>query len=111
MIWPGEVFRAYAAILAGILVVAGTLLALLTWVLHKDTRSIWATYRSWLVMIPLAAAAIWLGRVPTIALFVLLSVFGFKEFSRATGLYRDWWMTGAVYLSLAAIGVTAVMAN
>ena len=111
MTWPGEVYWIYAAILASILVVAGTLLALLTWVLHKDVRSIWATYWGWLIMIPLAAVAIWTGRVPAIALFVLLSVFGFKEFARATGLYRDWSMTGAVYLSLAAIGVTAVMAN
>ncbi|MFI5378320.1 MAG: phosphatidate cytidylyltransferase [Tepidisphaerales bacterium] len=111
MTWPGEVYWIYAAILAGILVVAGMLLSLLTWVLAKDVRPIWATYRSWLVMIPLAAAAIWAGRVPTTALFVLLSVFGFKEFARATGLYRDWWMTGAVYLSLVAVGVTAIVAN
>jgi phosphatidate cytidylyltransferase len=32
-----------------------------------------------------------------------------KEFARATGLYRDWWMTGAVYLGIAAVGVTSLV--
>src|SRR5574341_355777 len=94
--WHSDIFRLYVALLAGVLGVAGVTLALLTWVLGKDVRSIWATYRSWLVMAPVVLGAIWLGRVPAIVLFVLLAVFGLKEFARATGLYTDWWMTGAV---------------
>jgi phosphatidate cytidylyltransferase len=36
---------------------------------------------------------------------------GFKEFSKATGLYRDWWMTGAVYLGIAAVGTTSLVSQ
>ena len=74
-------------------------------------RSIWRIYGSWLVIVPLAVGAIWLGRVPTIVLFVLFAILGLKEFARATGLYEDWWMTGAGYLSVIAAGVCAIVAN
>jgi phosphatidate cytidylyltransferase len=97
----------YAAIIAGIVIVAGALL----WVLSRggDVRSIATTYRSWLVMIFVVMGAIVLGRGAFIALLALLAIFGFKEFARATGLYRDWWMTGAVYIAIAAIGATALV--
>jgi phosphatidate cytidylyltransferase len=109
--WHNDVFRIYVAVVAGVLFVAGTVLAILTWGLGKDVRPIWATYRSWLVMAPLLAAALVLGRVPTIVLFVLLAIFALKEFARATGLYRDWWMTGAVYLAIAATGLCIITRN
>jgi phosphatidate cytidylyltransferase len=109
--WHSEIFRLYVAILAGVLAVAGVALALLTWGLGKDVRSIWATYRSWVVMAPVVLVAIWLGRLPAIVLFLLLAVFGLKEFARATGLYKDWWMTGAVYVAIAAVGVAAIMSD
>jgi phosphatidate cytidylyltransferase len=90
---------------------AGAVLAWFTYGMKKDIRSVWATYRSWLVMVPMIAVAIFLGRVPTIVFFMVLSIFGFKEFARATGLYRDWWMTGAVYLAIIGTGITAVVHN
>ena len=37
----------------------------------------------------------------------LLALFGFKEFARATGLYEDWWLTGLVYLAIAALGLVS----
>ena len=39
----------------------------------------------------------------------LLAIFGFKEFARASGLYRDWWMTGAVYAGIVTVGVASLM--
>jgi phosphatidate cytidylyltransferase len=39
----------------------------------------------------------------------LLALLGFKEFARATGLYRDWWTTGAVYAAILAVGYSAWM--
>ena len=57
-------------------------------------------------MVPTLFLAIFLGRVATIVFFTTLALFGFKEFARATGLYADWWMTGAVYLGIIAAGVT-----
>lgn len=104
-----QIFRAYALIAIAILVVAGLVLSLLTWGFKKNVSSIWATYRSWLVMSPLLLGCIFAGRVPTIVFFGFLAALGFKEFARATGLYRDWWMTGAVYLGIIAVGVTSLV--
>ena len=54
---------------------------------------------------------VFLGRVPTIVGVTLLAIFGFKEFARASGLYRDWWMTGAVYAGIVAVGVASLMSD
>jgi len=104
-----EIFRAYALIALGVLVLAGLVLALLKYVLRKEVTSIWLTYRSWLVMTPVILGAVFGGRIVFIGLICALTIWAFKEFARATGLYRDWWMTGAVYLGITAVGVTSLM--
>ena len=50
-----------------------------------------------------------LGRLATIGFFMQLGIFAFKEFAKATGLYRDWWMTGAVYLGILGVGVLSAV--
>src|SRR5205085_11333034 len=62
-------------------------------------------------MAPVGLAAVFAGRVPTIVGVTLLAVFGFKEFSRASGLYRDWWMTGAVYVGIVTVGIASLVSN
>lgn len=106
-----DIFRAYFFIVLGLLVVAGVILSVLKWGLKKQVDSIWTTYKSWLFMAPVVFAFIFAGRVPTIIFFCLLGALGFKEFARATGLYRDWWMTGAVYVGIAAVGVTSLVSH
>jgi phosphatidate cytidylyltransferase len=105
------VFRFYVLIAAVVLIGAAVVLALLRWGLRKDVTSIWKTYRSWLIITPLILGLIWAGRVATILGFGLIAGFGFKEFARATGLYRDWWMTGAVYLGIVAVVLTSLFPN
>src|SRR6202012_6070048 len=104
-----EIFRKYFFVLVGVLLVAGLVLSLLRWVLKKEITSIWATYKSWLVMAPLVLGFVFAGRVPAIFFFCFIAALGFKEFARASGLYRDWWMTIAVYLGIIAIGVTSLI--
>lgn len=106
-----EIFRTYALILAGVLGAAGLVLAVLRWGLRKEVTSIWLTYRSWLVMAPLIMGVIFGGRVVVIVFFCVLAGLGFKEFARATGLYKDWWMMGAVYLGISAVGITSLMSQ
>ena len=60
-------------------------------------------------MIPLVVVGIFAGRVPLIVLVTFLAVFAFKEYARATGLYRDWLMTGVVYVGIVATGVVSAM--
>jgi phosphatidate cytidylyltransferase len=41
----------------------------------------------------------------------LLAVYAFKEFSRASGLYRDRWMTGAVYAGIVTVGISSLISH
>src|SRR5262249_28889340 len=103
------VFRFYLAASAALLIGAGALLAVLRFGLGKNVEHAWKAYRGWLIMVPLLLGAIFLGRETTITFFTVVAVFGFKEFARATGLYRDWYMTGVVYLGIIAAGVLSLM--
>ena len=104
-----DVFKIYLAILLGMLAVGGATIGVLGLVLKKDVSHAWKSYRSWLVMIPLVLACLFLGRLVTIGFFTVLGIFAFKEYAKATGLYRDWWMTGAVYLGILGVGVLSAM--
>jgi len=101
------VFRGYLIVLVALLIVAGALLAILRFALRKNVDHAWKAYRGWLIMIPLVFAALFFGRETTIVFFTLLAIGAFTEFARATGLYRDWWMTGVVVLGIAAVGVVS----
>ena len=97
------VVRLYVIVVASILVGAGALLLLLKYGLKKDVGSVVTIYKSWLIMAPVVIGCVILGRVPVILLVGVLSIAGFKEFARATGLYDDWWMTGIAYLGIATV--------
>lgn len=105
-----DVFLTYLAIVGGLLVVTGLLLVILK-VAGKSVSSAWASYRGWLVMVPIVMGVIFLGRTATIVGITLLAFFGFREFARATGLYSDWWLTGTVYLGIAVLGLVAHVAD
>ncbi len=103
------VFRDYLVVLVIILVVAGALLAVFRFALRRNIGHAWKAYRGWLIMIPLVFAALFFGRETTIIFFILLSIGAFIEFARATGLYRDWWMTSVVIVGIIAVGVVSFM--
>lgn len=103
------IFLAYVRIVVVTLVGAGAILGLLQLVWKKQLGAIWQTYRGWLIMAPLALAVIFAGRAPFIIGVTLLAIFGFKEFARASGLYRDWWMTCAVYAGIVTVGIASLM--
>ena len=103
------VFQAYLRIILVSLAAGGIVLCFLQWGLKKQLGLIWSTYRSWLVLAPIGLAVIFAGRVPTIIGVTLLAIFGFKEFARVSGLYRDWWMVGAVYAGILTVGAASLM--
>lgn len=103
------VFRTYFFLVSALLVAAGITLSFLKWGLRKQMPTVWATYKSWLIMAPLTLGFIFAGRVTVIVFFCVLAGSGFKEFARATGLYRDWWLTGAVYLGIIAVGIASIV--
>lgn len=102
------IYLCFAAIIGGLLLAALVVLFLVGRVARKNLSSVWRTYRGWLVMAPLVLGVILLGREAVILGVALLAIFGFKEFARATGLYRDWWMTGAVYAAILALAACSL---
>src|SRR5438046_9112285 len=99
------VFRAYLIIVSVSLALGGAILGFLRWGLMKKLGSIWKTYRSWLVMASIGLLVVFAGRVPVIVGVTLLSIFGFKEFARSSGLFRDGVMTGARCAGIVASGL------
>jgi phosphatidate cytidylyltransferase len=69
------------------------------------------TYWSWILMAGIGLLVVFLGRIPTIVGVTLLAIYAFKEFARASGLYRDWWMTGAVYAGIIAVGIASLISH
>jgi phosphatidate cytidylyltransferase len=99
----------YAAAAFGVLFVAGLVLAVLRWLLNKNVDHAWQSYRGWLLMVPLIAMAIFLGREATIVFFTGVGLLGFREFARATVLDEDRSLTSVVYLGIVAMGVVALV--
>jgi phosphatidate cytidylyltransferase len=67
----------------------------------------WVPYRTWLLMLPVVLVAFWIGTWAWAVLVTLLSIYGFKEFARATGLYRERLFMLTVYLAMIAANATA----
>ena len=99
----------YVALVSTLLASIGLLLLVLTYVFQCRLGSVWRTYRSWLVMVPLVLVVLVAGRVATILSVGALAMFAFREFARATGLDKDSWMTAAVYVGIAAVAATSLV--
>lgn len=109
--WRDPVYLGYLSFAAGVLVFAGVVLAIVARVSGRNLAPVWRTWRSWLVMAPLFFALVAAGRIPFIIGMTLLAGFGFKEYARATGLYRDWRMTGCVHFGIGAVGLTTMISH
>lgn len=107
--FESSVIRIYLFFAGGLLLFAGTAIVLLKFVFRKNAEHAWRSFRGWLIMIPLVVGAILLGREATIVFFGLVALYGFTEFARATGLYRDWLITGLVYLGIAALTILTLV--
>ena len=105
------IFCAYFWIVLISLTVGGGTLGFLRVVLKKDTASMFRTYWSWIFMAGIGLIVVFLGRIPTIVGVTLLAIYAFKEFARASGLYRDWWMTGAVYAGIVTVGISSLISH
>ncbi|MBL4848755.1 MAG: phosphatidate cytidylyltransferase [Planctomycetes bacterium] len=105
----GPIFARYLVAALAVLSVAGALLGVLTLGFKKPLKGVWKTYRGWLVMVPVVLTTLYLGREAVIVGVTLLSILGFKEFARATGLYEDWWYTIVGYVGILVVGALVLM--
>src|SRR5438874_4727823 len=98
------IFREYLAIVPIALLCGGVVLTVLQYGLKINLGSIWATYRSWIVMATLGLLVVWAGRTAVITGVTILSIFAFREFARVSGLTRDRWLTIVVYGGIVSVG-------
>ncbi|WP_406694173.1 phosphatidate cytidylyltransferase [Singulisphaera sp. Ch08] len=89
-----------ALVLAPLIILALDRAGRLSPALKADLRS---RYFSWLIMVPLIVLPVLLGAAPTIFAVALLSLLCYREFARATGLFREKLMSLAVVLGIVAV--------
>jgi phosphatidate cytidylyltransferase len=102
------VYRAYVSMVFGSLLAGGVVLAAIQYGLRKDLGPIWKTYRSWLVMAPLALIVVFAGRVAVIVAVAVLSILALREFARASGLIRDRWLIAILYSGVVALAAASL---
>jgi phosphatidate cytidylyltransferase len=102
-----NVFRFFALLTTGLLVIGGGTIAVLRFGFEKTVSHAWDSYRGWLVMVPIISVSLFAGRAVTICFFAIIAILAFTEYARATGLHRDLTMT---FVSLAGIAGIAVVA-
>src|SRR4029078_4230478 len=103
------VFRDYFWIVLISLAIAGAVLGFLRFVLRKETASMFKTYWSWILIAGIGFVVVFFGRIPTIVGVTLIAICAFKEFAHTSGLYRDSWMTGAVYAGIVTVGIASLI--
>jgi phosphatidate cytidylyltransferase len=59
---------------------------------------LWTRYKSWLVLAPLMIAPLVAGRLPAVLAVAVLGAACYREFARATGLFRERLVSGVVAL-------------
>jgi phosphatidate cytidylyltransferase len=69
-------------------------------------RELWQRYWSWLVLVPVLGVPVLLGAAWTIAAVALLSLFCYREYARATGLFREKFISLLVVLGILAVSFT-----
>lgn len=102
----------------GIMIAVAILLAaapLVMWALFSlgrfkpETRhEVWVRYRSWLWLAPLIAAPILLGAFWTILAVGVLSLLCYREYARATGLFREKLISAIVVVGILAVTCAVV---
>lgn len=102
-----EVFRFFALLTTGLLVVGGVTIAIIRFGFAKDVSDAWDSYRGWFVIVPAISASLFAGRAVTICFLAVVAVAAFVEYARATGLHHDLMMT---FTSLAGIALIAILA-
>jgi phosphatidate cytidylyltransferase len=106
-----DILSLYLSLIGGLLIAAALILLTLEKIFHKDVSSVWRIYRGWLVMIPFFLVFLLLGRVIFILGVLILSIFSYIEFSRATQPYRNQWIANIVYLGIISVAILALIRN
>jgi phosphatidate cytidylyltransferase len=73
----------------------------------SQRHELWMRYFSWLVLVPALLVPVLLGACWTIALVLVLSLLCYREYARATGLFREKLISFVVVLGILAVTFAA----
>jgi phosphatidate cytidylyltransferase len=76
---------------------------------EKVRRELWDRYLSWLIFVPLMVGPVLLGAAATIGAVGMLGLACYREFARATGLFR--WTLGSAVVAVGIIAITLSVAD
>src|SRR5439155_8910994 len=91
---------------AAVLIVAPLIMLLLSrlgWIDSAQRQELGKRYRSWLILIPLMGVPVLLGAAWTMLAVAVLSLLCYREYARATGLFRE--KTISLMVTLGILGV------
>jgi phosphatidate cytidylyltransferase len=71
-------------------------------------RELWLRFGSWCVLLPLMIAPVLAGRAWTIGAVTLLGLACYREYARATGLFRERVLSAVVALGILAVNFAAL---
>lgn len=71
-------------------------------------RELWLRLGTWCALLPLMIGPVLWGRVPTIGAVTILSLLCYREFARATGLFRERVVSAAVVLGILLVNFAAL---
>jgi phosphatidate cytidylyltransferase len=74
---------------------------------NERRAELWARYRSWLIFIPLMILPVLLGAAWTIGAISVMSILCYREFARATGMFRQPDVSALVVIGILAITFAA----
>jgi phosphatidate cytidylyltransferase len=75
---------------------------------EKLRRELWLRYWSWLMLVPVLGVPVLLGAAWMMAAVALLSLFCYREYARATGLFREKFISLLVVLGILALSFATV---
>lgn len=103
--------RLLLAIVGGLLLLAGLVIGGLvaSGKLKPEMRSeLIKRTAAWAVMAPIVILPVLLGKLPTVLLVTILSLLCYREFARATGLFRDKFMSVLVVIGVLLFNFAAL---
>ena len=71
-------------------------------------KELWARYFSWLILVPLMAAPILLGAAYAMVAVGILSLLCYREYARATGLFRERSISAVVVVGIILITLASL---
>lgn len=66
----------------------------------RRRANIWANYRTWWVLAPVMTVALLLCPLSAMGFMLIVSLLCYREYARATGLFRDQWLSGLTFVAI-----------